>query len=156
VEVSRDYEDLFKTLNAYKIKYLVVGAHAVIYYSEPRYTKDIDIWIPADLNEPQKVYEALKKFGAPLTHISPQDFSDQQMILQIGVPPVRIDILISVPGVLSHVSWKNRKKTLYGKTPIYVLGIKELIASKKKAGRPQDKLDMAKLMDQLKRHKKRK
>ena len=57
--VSRDYEELFKGLNAHKLKYLVVGAHAVIFYTQPRFTKDLDIWIPFDLNQPEAVYGAL-------------------------------------------------------------------------------------------------
>ena len=65
--LSSDYEDLFSTLNAYKIKYLVVGAHAVIFYSQPRFTKDMDVWIPDALNDPSRVYAALKVYGAPLS-----------------------------------------------------------------------------------------
>ena len=99
--VSRDYEELFKALNAYKIKYLVVGAHAVIFYTEPRFTKDLDIWIPADLNRPEQVYKALREFGAPLRQISVQDFADKKMILQIGVAPIRVDILMNIEGISS-------------------------------------------------------
>ena len=66
MDVPSDYEDLFKTLNACRIKYLVVGAYAVMYYAEPRFTKDIDIWVIPQMNDAGKIYEALKKFGAPL------------------------------------------------------------------------------------------
>ena len=150
--LSRDYEELFKILNAHKIKYLVVGAHAVIFYTEPRFTKDLDLWIPYDLNQPEKVHEALKKFGAPLRQISPQDFSDKKMILQIGVAPIRVDILMDVEGVSSQEAWKNRVKSHYGRARIWLLEKKDLIETKKKAGRPQDQLDLKKLMDS--RHKK--
>lgn len=143
--ISSDYEDLFSTLNTHKIKYLVVGAHAVMFYTEPRFTKDLDVWIPASLNESQRVYKALKVFGVPLTGISPDDFSDPKMILQIGVAPVRIDILTSIPGVDVEDAWKNKTKTRYGRTPIYLLGQAELIQSKKAANRPQDKLDLKRL-----------
>lgn len=151
MDVCRDYEDLFKILNTYKIKYLVVGAHAVIYYSEPRYTKDIDVWILPDLNDEEIVYEALKDFGAPLKDISPEDFTDKRMILQIGVAPIRIDIMVSIPGVNAETAWKNRKRTRYGKTSINVLGMSELIQAKRKAGRMQDKLDLEILLDRAKR-----
>lgn len=156
MDVCRDYEDLFKVLNTYRIKYLLVGGQAVIFYSRPRYTKDMDVWIPSDLNKPQTVYAALKEFGAPMTDITLQDFEDPKMILQIGVPPVRIDIMMSVPGLSSKVAWENKEKTFYGKTPIYLVGFNELIKEKKTADRPQDKLDVETLLLAKKMNRKKK
>ena len=147
MHLSSDYEDLFKTLNGYKIKYLIVGAYAVIYYTEPRYTKDIDVWVFPDLNDHQKVYAALKKFGAPLSGINPQDFQNKKLIYQIGIAPVRVDIKMDIEGVDFKMAWKNRKKILFGKTPVYLMGIKDLIKAKKKMGRPQDLLDIQKLLE---------
>ncbi len=144
--VSQDYEDLFSTLNACKIKYLVVGAHAVMFYTEPRFTKDLDVWIPAALNDPARVYEALKTYGAPLTKVTPDDFRDPKMILQIGVAPVRVDILTALIGVSVEAAWKRRKRSRYGKTLINILGLAELIKAKKAIGRPQDKLDLDHLL----------
>jgi hypothetical protein len=154
VDICQDYEELFRVLNDYKIKYMVVGAHAVIYYSEPRYTKDLDVWIPPSLNDPEAVYEALAEFGGPLKGLSPNDFTDKKMILQIGVVPVRVGVLIDIRGVSPEKAWKNRKKTRYGRTWIHVLGMKELIQSKRKAGRSQDKLDIEILLDRSKRGQK--
>ena len=143
---NSDYEDLFSVLNAAKIKYLVVGAHAVMFYTEPRFTKDLDLWIPAALNDPFRVYDALKSYGAPLTGIRPEDFRDPQTILQIGVAPVRVDILTALSGVPSvEEAWKRRKRSRYGQTPINVLGLNDLIQAKRAIGRPQDQLDLDKL-----------
>ena len=149
--VSQDYEDLFKILNAHKIKYLMVGAHAVMFYTEPRFTKDMDVWIPADLNDGERVYEALKAFGAPLKSIKPSDFKNPSTIFQIGVAPVRIDVLTHISGVSVENAWKNKIRSRYGKTPIYILGRFDLIKTKKAAGRPQDKLDLAGLMRKRKK-----
>ncbi len=143
--VSSDYEELFSTLNAYKIKYLVIGAHAVAFYAQPRFTKDLDVWIPAALNNSQRIYDALKAYGAPLRDLTPQSFVDPGMILQIGVAPVRVDIMTEVLGVTAQDAWKRRKKTRYGRTAIHVLGLSDLIKAKQASGRPQDKLDLAKL-----------
>ena len=143
--VSSDYEDLFKTLNSYKIKYLVIGAHAVMFYTEPRFTKDLDLWIPSALNSPKRVYEALKKFGAPLKGMTPEDFQDPKMIFQIGVAPVRIDILVDLPGLSEEEAWKHRVRSRYGKSSINILGLAELIKTKKMTARPQDKLDLTRL-----------
>ena len=149
--ISRDYEDLFSVLNAAKIKYLVIGAHAVAFYAEPRFTKDLDVWIPAALNDPQRVYQTLKAFGAPLKGVAVKDFEDPTVILQIGVAPVRIDILVGLPGISAESAWKHRKRSRYGKTPMYILGLEELIQAKKTAGRPQDQLDVSKLTRHVKK-----
>jgi len=144
--ISSDYEELFGILNTYKVKYLVVGAHAVMFYTQPRFTKDMDVWIPAALNDPKRVYEALKAFGAPVGGMTPEDFKDSRMIFQIGVAPVRIDIMIGLPGVSVGAAWKNRKPSRYGNTPISILGREELIQAKNTSGRPQDKIDLTKLL----------
>ena len=145
MRINRDYEELFKILNGYRVKYLVVGAYAVMHYTEPRFTKDIDIWIIPEINDPQNVFDALRKFGAPLKEVKPDDFKDKRMILQIGIPPIRIDIMIDVPGIEFQEAWRNKKKVRYGKTPINILSEKELIKAKETAGRPQDKLDLKRL-----------
>jgi len=150
---SRDYEELFATLNTYKIKYLVVGAHAVIFYTEPRFTKDMDVWIPAALNDPQQVWEALKAFGAPLHGMRPKDFRNPRMIFQIGIAPVRIDILNDLAGVSAAQAWKHRRRSRYGKTSIYILGLDELIQAKESIGRPFDKIDLEKLLRKKKAKK---
>lgn len=147
MDISSDYRDLFKVLNAHKVKYLVIGAYAVAFYSEPRYTKDIDIWVSNDAVNAKRLYEALLDFGAPLKGVSIKDFTNKKTIYQIGVAPVRIDILLSASGIDFKKAWGNRKRTRYGGVPINMLGLKELIYSKKKAGREHDIMDMKKLLN---------
>lgn len=142
MEVCPDYEDLFKTFNSHKIKFLVVGGQAVIFYTEPRYTKDVDVWVIPELNKAEVVYAALKEFGAPLKDISVEDFNNKNLIIQIGVAPVRINIMLGIEGVDFDKAWKNRKRVLYGRTPINLIGKNDLIKVKRKAARPQDLLDV--------------
>jgi len=142
---NRDYSDLFKALNAHKVKYLVVGAHAYSFYAVPRYTKDIDIWIPTELNKPESAYKALIEFGAPLRGISPADFADKEFMLQIGVEPIRIDIMTCLSGINPQKAWTNRSRTTYDKVPVNIIGKQELLTAKRAAGRPQDRLDIAML-----------
>ena len=143
---SSDYEDLFSTLDAYRIKCLVVGAHAVAVHAQPRFTKDLDVWIPPALNDSRRVYQALKAYGAPLRDLMAESFAESDLVLQIGVAPVRIDIMMSVPGLVAQEAWKRRVKTKYGNAVIHVLGLSDVIQSKRTAGRPQDKFDLAKLL----------
>lgn len=145
MDISLDYRDLFKTLNRHKVKYLVIGAYAVTFYTEPRYTKDLDIWVSNDLTNARHLFKALLGFGAPLKSLSIEDFTNEKMIYQIGVAPVRIDILMGMSRIKFMTAWKNRKRTRYGGIPINILGIKELIYSKKFTKREQDILDIKKL-----------
>ena len=146
MDISSDYRELFKILNKHKAKYLVVGAYAVIFYTEPRYTKDIDIWIEPTLKNAEKLYKALGEFGAPLKDISTKDFANKKTIYQIGVAPVRIDIIMSISGSIFTEAWKDRRKTKYADVSINIMGIKDLIRSKKKTGRKQDSIDVSILM----------
>ncbi|MCM8801365.1 MAG: hypothetical protein NC912_05100 [Candidatus Omnitrophica bacterium] len=100
--VPSDYKELLRLLNRHKVRYLIVGAYAVIYYTEPRYTKDIDIWVEPDIKNAKKVYQVLKRFGAPLKGINVEDFTKRNLVYQIGVAPVRVDIMM-VLRVLSLI-----------------------------------------------------
>ena len=145
MELFPDYEDLLRAFNAHNVKYLIVGAYAVAYHTEPRFTKDIDIWARPDKMNAKRVYDALAAFGAPLTNVRANDFATRGTVYQIGVAPVRIDIITELGGISFEAAWKGRNSTKYGKTPVNVIGINELIAVKQKAGRGQDNLDVDKL-----------
>ena len=149
MDISSDYRELFKILNKHKVKYLVVGAYAVIFYTEPRYTKDIDVWVEPTLKNAEKLYKALGEFGAPLKDISAKDFANKKTIYQIGVAPVRIDIITGISGSIFTEAWKGRQKTRYADVSINVIGIKDLIRSKKKTGRPLDLNDIAQLKHKI-------
>ena len=93
---SLHFKELLKSFNEHQVKYLIVGAYAVMKYTEPRYTKDLDIWVePTDENS-SRVYRALAEFGAPMSGVTPQDFTKVDLVFQIGIAPHRIDILMGV------------------------------------------------------------
>lgn len=145
VGVNRDFEDLLRCLNHAKARYLVVGAYAVIFYTEPRYTKDLDVWIELNSENAERVYTALKNFGAPLKGLSPNDFSRPGFTYQIGIEPNRIDILMGVDGVTFEKAWKRHRITKYGKQKTTMIDIDDLIKNKHAVGRAQDIIDIASL-----------
>lgn len=145
MEISSDYKELFGVLNRYKVRFLIVGAYAVTFYTEPRFTKDLDIWVDSDINNTGRLYKALAEFGAPLEGVSMADFANKNMIYQIGVAPVRIDIIMGLKGLPFDKAWKNRKRTDYAGINVNMLGMKDLIYLKKRTKRPQDILDVEKL-----------
>lgn len=156
MEVCPDYEELLAILNEFRVKYLVIGAHAVIFHTEPRYTKDFDVWIPPALNDSQRVYAALAAFGAPLKNLTPETFQDPDVMFQIGVEPVRIDILVHMQGVSPRAAWQRREKSVYGATPMAVLSRDDTIRAKRAAGRPKDLIDIDKIEKFAKRRARKK
>lgn len=145
VGVNRDFEDLLRCLNHAKARYLVVGAYAVIFYTEPRYTKDLDLWIELSPENSERVYNALKKFGAPLKGLTPNDFSRPGFTYQIGIEPNRIDILMGIDDLIFEKAWERHRITKYGGQKAAMIGIDDLIKNKHTVGRAQDLIDTASL-----------
>jgi hypothetical protein len=145
MSVNSDFKELLNLFNAYRVKYLIIGGYAVIKYTEPRYTKDLDLWIRADAKNANAVFQALKEFGAPLTGLTPADFAEKGYFYQMGVPPVRVDILMSISGLTFDEAWPHRVKADFDGVPVLFIHRQDLIASKLAAGRPQDLIDAAAL-----------
>jgi len=97
--VNPDFSDLLSIFNDAKVKYLVIGGYATIQYTEPRYTKDLDLWICTDQQNAKAVYWALQAFTAPLDHLSEADFAEEECFYEMGVPPMRVDIIMGNLGV---------------------------------------------------------
>ena len=136
-----DFKDLLKAFNDYQVKYLVVGGYAVMKYAEPRYTKDLDLWVSTDEENAEAVFKALKAFGAPLSGITQHDFTLEGYYYQIGVAPVRIDILMSLKGVSFEDAWAKRVGSDLDGVKAFFISKGDLITSKKAVGRPQDLID---------------
>jgi hypothetical protein len=142
---NQDFKDLFALFNKENVEYLVVGAHAVIFYSEPRYTKDLDVWINPSPENALKVMAALSAFGAPLEGVSINDFSNPEMVFQIGIAPNRIDILMGIASVDFNTAMQKKTISFYDGIEIPIISKQDLIVSKRAVGRPQDKLDVDRL-----------
>lgn len=143
--MNPDFEDLLSALSAERAEFLVVGAYAVTHHTEPRYTKDLDVWVRPTQTNARRVFRALKRFGAPVTNLRVKDLHTPGIIFQIGVEPNRIDILTEVDGVDFGDAWERRAPGRLGSCEVAFLSVKDLITNKRKVGRPQDLLDVAKL-----------
>lgn len=139
--VNSDFTDLLNLFNANHVKYLVIGGYAVVQHAEPRYTKDLDLWISADTTNAKAVYKALKKFGAPLSGMTENDFSEEGYFYQMGIPPVRIDILMGIPGIKFKDAWLRRFDVDFDDLVVPFISREDLITAKKASGRPQDLID---------------
>ena len=144
---SSDFKDLLNLFEKHKVRYLIVGGYAVMKYSEPRFTKDLDILVAADHENATSVYTALIEFGAPLENLTAKDFSQEGFFYQMGKPPIRVDILMSIPGIKFEDAWKNREVVQLGNLKLLFISRSDLIHSKEASGRPQDKIDLEKLKE---------
>lgn len=153
--IHQDFEEMLQCLNEEGAKYLIIGAYAVSVYTEPRYTKDIDILVEPTSENAKKVYEALRKFGAPLGNLSVSDLEISSTVYQMGVAPVRIDILTGISGVTFAKAWAGKTTAQFGKEKTFIIGMDELISAKEASGRPRDKKDLKKLLKSRKLRRRR-
>jgi len=139
--VNSDFSDLLRLFNTNNVEYLVIGGYALIQYAEPRYTKDLDLWISTGPENATAVYRSLKEFGAPLEGLTQHDFAEDGFFYQMGVPPVRVDILMGIPGLQFQKAWGRRETVWFDDLPVFFISRQDLIMAKRASGRPQDLLD---------------
>ena len=142
---SPDFKELLSLLEKHKVRYLVVGGYAVMKYTEPRFTKDLDLWISVDRENSRAVYAALKEFGAPLKDLAADDFAREGYFYQMGNPPLRLDVMMSIPGITFENAWENRVMVNLEGVDIPFISKADLIKSKEAGGRPQDLIDAEEL-----------
>jgi hypothetical protein len=143
--VNSDFKDLFSALSAAEARFLVVGAYAVVHHTEPRYTKDLDVWTEPTAQNAERVLRALASFGAPVGQLRPADLCDPETVYQIGIEPNRVDVLTALPALEFGPAWGRSVVTTYGGVEIRVLGLDDLILTKRALARPQDLLDVERL-----------
>jgi nucleotidyltransferase DUF2204 len=143
--VNPDFSELLAIFNAHGVEYLVVGAHALAAHGHVRATKDLDVWVKPDPQNAARVLRALAEFGAPLHDLSEADLATPGVIFQIGVAPVRIDVITEIDGVDFSLAWIDRVQAKLGDVNVPVLSRRHLIANKKASGRLQDLADVERL-----------
>lgn len=138
------YRELLQLLNEFEVQYLIVGGFAVMKYGEPRYTKDLDVWVNNSAENSARVVAALKKFGAPLDddRITAETFADKQVVYQIGVAPVRIDILTGITAVEFSDAWRKRVASTFFGVPVHFISQDDLASNKRALGRSSDLKDL--------------
>ncbi|MBC8373617.1 MAG: nucleotidyltransferase [Planctomycetes bacterium] len=140
-----DFRELLRIFKKNKVRYLIVGGYAVMKYSEPRFTKDLDMFIATDRQNAERVHSALRQFGAPLENLTPEDFTHKGHFYQMGRPPFRVDIMMSISGVDFEEAWMNREIVKLDDLEILFMSRSDLILAKNASGRPQDKIDIEQL-----------
>lgn len=143
--MNSDFRDLLQSLHECDVRYLVVGGYAVIHHSQPRYTKDIDIWLEPTAENARKLMRAFRIFGIPMVGVTEEDFATSGTQYYLGVPPCAIDLLTTIPGLDFESAWVNQVISSENDFPVYYLGKADLIRAKQTAGRLQDLADIDEL-----------
>lgn len=146
---SERLKELLALFNDHKVDYIIVGAFALAYHGAPRYTGDLDILVRPDEENAQCILRALEVFGFGSLGLSAEDFTSSERIVQLGVPPVRIDIVTSITGVYWHEAAQGRRPGNYGEVPVFYLGKKEFVKNKRTLGRMKDLADVEAIEDGL-------
>lgn len=140
--MNSDFKELLQIFSEEGVRYLVVGGYAVIHHSQPRYTKDLDIWVEPTAENARRVARAFLKFGLPMHGVTQKDFATEGTQFFIGVPPCALDFLTSIAGLVFFQAWENRVGSSENGIPILYLGKADLILAKQAAGRHQDLADL--------------
>ena len=143
--MNSDFRDLLRIFGEEDVEFLVVGAYAIIHHTQPRYTKDLDIWIKPSAENASRVSRAFLRFGAPMVEVTEEDFAHEGLQYAIGMPPSQIDFLTSLPGADFESAWKNRAEGTADGITVPFLGVAQLVTTKTLAGRPQDLADIDEL-----------
>ncbi len=142
MEVQPDFRELLASLNAYGVDYVIVGAHALAFHGVPRYTGDLDIYVRADLENAHRIMTALEEFGFGSVGLTESDFSAPDKVVQLGYPPVRVDLMTSLTGVAWSEVFAHKVAGKYGDLSVNYIGRQELVANKRACGRKKDLADL--------------
>jgi hypothetical protein len=142
MEIQQDFKELLELFNAHEVKYVIVGAYALAFHGVPRFTGDIDILVSPSPDNANRILSALGDFGFTSLGLKAGDFRRPDSVVQLGVPPVRIDICTSITGVTWREVYRGRENGLYGDVPVSFLGREQYISNKRALGRKKDLADL--------------
>ncbi len=142
METQPDFRELLALFSAHHVEYLIVGGYALAFHGAPRFTGDLDILVKRDAANAQRILTALGVFGFASVCLTRSDFECPDQVVQLGVPPVRIDLITSITGVSWDEAWAGRTDGSYGNIPVSYIGREQFIANKRATGRAKDLADL--------------
>lgn len=140
-----DYRERLALFNAHEVAYVIVGAYALSFHGAPRFTGDIDIYVRPTPDNARRVLAALSDFGFASLGLTPDDFQRPDQVVQLGVPPVRIDLITSLTGVTWDEADAGKVRATGGDLPVFFLGRDQYVANKRATGRKKDLADLESL-----------
>lgn len=144
---SQDFREFVGLLNHHKVEYLIVGGYAVGIHGHPRYTGDLDIWLNPTTENSERIIQCIHDFGFGSFNLTSHDFTKPGNIIQLGYPPLRIDLLTEIDGVSFSDCYANRKEVEIDNLSVNFIGYWDLLKNKEKSGRHKDLDDIENLKD---------
>ncbi len=145
IRLPPDFREFLQLLNEHRVEYLVVGGYAVGYHGYPRATVDLDIWIGRGPATAVKMVKVLQEFGFDVPNLSADLFLKEDQIVRMGVPPVRLEIFTSIPGVQFKESYASRIVDELDGVQVNLISLGQLKVNKKASGRNKDLNDLENL-----------
>ena len=142
MEIERDFKELLVLLNSHRVEYLVVGAYALAYHGAPRFTGDLDVFVQPDPSNANRVMAALTEFGFGAVGLFAADFEKPNQVVQLGVPPVRVDLITGISGVSWEAAAAGAVSADLDDVPVRFIGRDHLVMNKRAAGRKKDLADL--------------
>lgn len=137
-----EFSELLASFGAHGVKALIVGAYALAFHGVPRMTGDLDLLVEPSAENAARVMRALTDFGFGDVGLSATDFQQADVVVQLGFPPLRVDLLTSITGVAFEEAWEGRVADSFGGVPAAFLGLEELRRNKRAVGRHKDLADL--------------
>lgn len=140
--MNQDFLDLLRAFIDREVRFLIVGAYALGVHGRPRATGDLDVWVDPTPDNAARIMDALEAFGAPLQEVAAADFSRPGVVFQMGLPPLRIDVLTELSGLTFAEAWSDRLSAAFGPLTVDVIGRDAFIKNKRATGRARDLADI--------------
>jgi hypothetical protein len=144
-DLARDFRDLLRAFSDHRVRFMVVGAYALAVLGRPRGTGDLDVWVEPTPDNAARTFAALREYGAPVHDLTPDDLATPGVVFQVGLPPLRVDVLTALDGVSFGPAWRRRVRATFGGVRVSVIGRRDFIANKLATGRLKDLADAQRL-----------
>jgi hypothetical protein len=142
-----EWSEFIGLLCSHRVRFLIVGAHALGVLGRVRATKDLDLWIEPTRANAKRVTAALADYGFTGLADAEDAFAERDRMATLGREPLRIDLMTSISGVDFSSAWRTRVQATLGGYRVAVLGRSSFIQNKTASARPQDLLDVALLRE---------
>ncbi len=142
MEAQQDFKELLALFNDHNVSYVIVGAYALAHHGAPRYTGDLDILVAPTSENARRILNALSVFGFGDFGLKSGDFTASDRVIQLGFPPVRVDLMTSITGVTWEEAESGKERGVYGDISVFIVGRRQLIQNKRSTGRQKDLADL--------------
>lgn len=145
IKLAADFRDFLSLCLSHEVRFLVIGGYAVVHYSRPRYTGDLDLWVDASEENAARVVAALRDFGLTGPDVTTAMITEQKQIIRMGLEPMRLELFTTIPRLEFADCYPRRVEVKIGSLMVPFISLEDLKTNKKACGRPKDMQDLEEL-----------